>query len=255
MRAPSWLLVLLCVAWIPWQYAKLRENRNVALAAAHEHRAYMREAQKVAGEWPSARVFIYDGAPRTLNRWGVDGTLKMAYHTAAIQLRSIEDSDLAAVVGENEVVLLSWDPGTQTLVSARREPGAPESSYVVIDRRTPVWQLGSGWYGREHHFRWTRPRATARLWRPSDARAFEIVVNANPLWLRDVGHANAIVLLNGQPLKPRQITSPGWQTARWEDLPPGAEGPVEVELQTQPEYRPEGDPRVLGLPVAGFGFR
>src|SRR5438128_10122178 len=115
-----------------------------------------------------------------------------------------------------------------------------------MDRRTPLWQLIRGWYPLENTFRWIQPDAMARLRRPPDARRFELIVNTSPEQIREIGHTEVDVKLDGIPIGPRQFSGRGWQTARW-DLPPAREGVTEVEFHVTPAYRAAMDPRVLGV--------
>ena len=106
----------------------------------------------------------------------------------------------------------------------------------------------------EGRFRWTQPKATARLYRPEGARQFELVVNLSPQMLRDIGHTEVTVILDGRPLGKKQFAATAWQSARW-DLDPAPAGEVTVEFQADPAYHPpQPDSRVLGVPIGAFGF-
>src|SRR5207249_1490403 len=82
--------------------------------------------------------------------------------------------------------------------------------------------------------------------RPADARRFELIVNTSPEQIREIGHTEVDVKLDGIPIGPRQFSGRGWQTARW-DLPPAREGVTEVEFHVTPAYRAARDPRLHGL--------
>ena len=248
-RAPIWSVAVAFIVWLPFNYQHLRENRRAALTVAQENRAYYRELESAARGLPDVRAFIYDGAPQGLRRWGILGALKLVYDSVDVELYSIEDNYAATP----SLALLSWDPATRTLATASRTEKAPESSYITMSPTTPIWQLEKGWYSRQDRFRWTRPYAVARLYRPAGAAEFELQANISPGYLSSVGLVDVQVLLDGVSLEHREFRKPGWQTVRW-PLHGTFTGPVRVEFKVKPEFRPPNDPRVLGLPVGGFGF-
>jgi hypothetical protein len=118
---------------------------------------------------------------------------------------------------------------------------------------TPVWALREGWYARNGFFRWIEPRASASLYRPEEARAFALRVNAGPALLEKVGASQVELFLDGRPLGGRTFTRPGVQGTSW-DLPPGPAGDRLVEFHVTPELPgPAGTPR-LGIAIVAFGF-
>jgi hypothetical protein len=123
-----------------------------------------------------------------------------------------------------------------------------------MDPEHPVWQLKDGWYGREHRFRWIQPRATAQLYRPADARIFEIVLNAGPGQIQDLGRVRLSVRLDGRPAGTAEFTTPAVHKFIW-NLPPAPAGESIVEFLVEPGYRARGDGRVLGAAIVSFGFR
>jgi hypothetical protein len=103
--------------------------------------------------------------------------------------------------------------------------------------------------------RWTEPRATARLYRAPESGRFEVTVSVTPLLIKDIGRTRLSILLDGRQLGVHEFARSGRQTVQW-DLPAGASGAVQVELRSEPAYRPSnGDPRTLGIAIAGFGFK
>jgi hypothetical protein len=119
--------------------------------------------------------------------------------------------------------------------------------------RQPFWQLEEGWLGWTYMFRWIRPYARARLWRPARARWFEVVVHVGPQQIRDLRRTALEVSLDGQRVGRREFTAAVIQTVRWE-LPPGAAGMARVEFRVTPDFRPGTDSAILGIPIAAFGF-
>jgi hypothetical protein len=240
--------------WVPFNFMNLRLMRRQALAVADENRRYVAGIQEFARTAPDVRDFVYDGRPFALHPWGIKGALVCAYRTPEIRVSGVEDKEAqAALRGAQPVAVLSWDPLKRGLTVAARDAATPDTSYIRMDRSTPLWQLDEGWYPLEQGFRWTRPAATARLYRPVGARAFELRVNVGPDLIRDTGGTEVRVFLDDVPLGARRFTAHGWQTVRW-DLAPGQAGTTRVRIVSQP-YRPSNqDPRVLGVAVLGFGF-
>jgi hypothetical protein len=247
------LVAIFFLLWIPWNEFNLRLNRRHALAVADENRAYVSAVAEAARANPDTRLFVYDGAPSSFHRWGIEGALRLLYHAGDIRLVNIEDRDAQKILQSDRVLILSWDAPTRKLSVTARAPGVADVSYITMDRRTPLWQLIRGWYPLENTFRWIQPDAMARLRRPADARRFELIVNTSPEQIREIGHTEVNVKLDGIPIGPRQFSGRGWQTARW-DLPPAREGVTEVEFHVTPAYRAATDPRVLGVAVVAFGF-
>jgi hypothetical protein len=251
---PQALVALFFLLWIPWNEVNLWRKRRQTLAADDENRTYVKAAMDAAHLHPDTRTFIYDGAPAAMHTWGILGTLRLAMHSTDIRLSGVRDKNLRQELESGNVTILSWDSTYKKLAVAARTTGMPDSAYVRMDHSTPLWQLGTGWYGLEGRFRWTEPKATARLYRPAGARQFELVVNLSPQMLKDIGHTEVQVVLNGQPLGSKQFAAKAFQSARW-DLDPAPAGDVEVEFHSQPAYHPPApDNRVLGVPIGAFGF-
>jgi hypothetical protein len=248
------LVIAFFVLWIGWNEFELKLNRRRALAVDDENRAYVAALGEAAAAHPDARTFIYDGAPFSLHAWGIQGALRIVYHTGDIRLVNIEEKGSERLLDSPRVVILSWDSPRRQLSVAAHEPGAPDSAYIKMNHSTPLWQLRDGWYGLENFFRWTQPRAKARLTRPAGARTFELTANISPDMLRDIGHTDVELRIDGQSFGRRRFDAAGWQTVRW-DLPAAPAGDVTAELQADPVYHPPSpDTRELGVPVVGFGF-
>ncbi len=236
--------------WIPWNYSQLRANRREALSLADENRRYVTKVREVVRANPKARFFAYDGVPESLHSWGIAAAVRYFYDRNDIEVFPIEEVNLEKILKKNSgVVLLSWDPAHRELSAFSRPPGAPEPSYIFMHRGAPVWQLGEGWLSLTGQFRWTRPRATARLHRPAGAAAFELVVNMGEGPPREPLRAS--VFLDGRLIGSRSVArGSGFQTLRW-SLPEAPPGPARIEFRAEPPYEPDGS---LGLPISAFGF-
>ncbi len=252
-RAHWGVLLAVFALWLPANYAVLKQNRKAALATAHENRAYVDQLRKVTEQWPGVRTFVYDGHPPGLSWWGIQGALRY-FHDSGVKLYSVEDRGHTGSLQAGPLMLLSWDNARRTLSTLARAPGAPDFSYIEMTRLMPVWQLEDGWYGVEGGYRWIRPHATARLYRPEGARQFELYVNVGPQYIHDVQRSRVHVLIEGREIGVAEYVRHGWQRTTME-LAEAPAGPVRVELVAEPAYRPSTtDTRVLGIPVGGFGF-
>ena len=253
-RGHRTLVALFLLAWIPFNYMHLRLNRRQALAVADEHRRYVASLAGFARRAPDMRRFIYDGRPFSLNPWGIQGALRLVYGDGTIRLAAIEAPEAQeALRGGAPVAVLGWDTGTSTLAIAAREAGAPDAPYLEMDRRTPIWQLGEGWFQLENSYRWTKPVAVARLRRPAAARRFSLTLNVSPDQVRDAGGAEIRVTVGEDSLPGRRFGKAGFQTAFW-DLPPRPAETVRVRLESTPYHPSNQDPRTLGAAVVAFGF-
>jgi hypothetical protein len=248
------LVVLFFLLWIGWNEFNLRLNRRRTLAVADEYRSYVQALGQAAREHPDANSFIYDGAPFSMRFWGIRGALRIVTGKSDIQLTSIEDKSMRNLLDSNRVVILSWNaPLRQMSVTAHRA-GEPDAPYIRMNQTTPLWQLGRGWFGLENRFRWTEPKAGAKLYRPAGARRFEVVVNISPDMIREIGHTTITVSLDGRTIGTESFDKSGWHTVSW-NLEPAPAGNVQVEFKSDPVYRPPApDSRVLGMAIGGFGF-
>jgi len=124
---------------------------------------------------------------------------------------------------------------------------------VQVGQHTPLWQYGDGWFPREGSFRWMQPQADARVYRPEGATKFQVIVNMNQLQRERTGPQTLEVLFNGKVIGRHEFAYAGWQRPTF-DIPPAPSGVINVVFRAEPAYRPEGDPRVLGFAIGGFGF-
>ena len=120
-------------------------------------------------------------------------------------------------------------PAVATLVRVQRNrklwiavhnPHTLDTTYIMMNELTPVWQLTDGWFGLEEGFRWAAPHATARLYRAPRATQFEVVLNTGSQLLAALGHTDFSARLDGVPLATVRLTGLGIRTVRW-PLPPG----------------------------------
>jgi hypothetical protein len=247
-------VAIFLIFWVPFNFIHLRLNRRQALVVAEGNRRYVTAVRDFAFAHPGTRQFLYDGRPFALRPWGIQGALACAYGTHPVTVYGMEDKGAQAVLqGREAAAVLNWDPRSSRLAIVSRDPGAHDAAFIDMNLLTPIWQLERGWFALEDGFRWTRPAATARLYRPPAARRFELTVNMSPDMIRERGGAEVRVFLDQVMLGSRRITSPGWQKAGW-NFAPGGPATAEVRLEADPYHPSNGDPRTLGIAVVSFGF-
>jgi hypothetical protein len=240
------------VLWLPLNFQSMRSQRRAALTHAHENRAYIEALEQIPSKHPGIRRFIYDGHPPQLRWWGIRGALRILYRVPDIEMISIEEKNLHEAFASGPVALLSWDPAFRKLSIAARAPGAPDASYMTMSAEMPIWQFEDGWYPREGHYRWTKPVARVRLWRPADATHFEVKVLVGPQLIELIHRTRLEVRIDEQPAGSVEFVDHGWRTVRF-PLSRAPAAPVRVEFRATP-FRPSPTDRELGLALGGFGF-
>lgn len=240
--------------WIPANYLLLRQHRGVALAAAEENRAYVTQAGQALAAHPDWRDIVYDGAPASLQPWGVRAAFAWFRPGSEMRVQSADSPEGRAMLAAPEVQTASWNPARRRLNFQARLPGSPEPAYADISAGNPAWLFLQGWHSVEAGYRWMHPEASLRLHRPASAREFEVRINFGPIQFKDQGQIALEVLLDGRSLGVRYYRQEGWHAQRW-PLPPGPAGPARITLRTLQPYRPSnGDPRPLGAAIAALGF-
>ncbi len=239
----GWLAIVFLAAWLPWNYAALREYRVKKLADDADARAYVDQLTASAATLLQIPVFIYDGFPPSLHPWGINGALRYLHSDTDLTFRSLRDPDAQGLIRSPAVAILTWNQGQRKLAIAARTPVTEDVTYIMMNDRTPLWQLTSGWSEMAADTRGMAPRATARLYRAARANQFEMVLKTGPQSLATGGYTDLTVLLNGVPLGQSHLTQIGVETVRW-PLPPATPGEVEVEFRSEPGT----------LSVLSFGF-
>jgi len=250
----KWLAAPMAL-WLVFNYAEMRDKRRAALAEADETAAFVHALQDLSTREKDLDTILIDTTPAPMYRWGVEGALRYVFHNNEMRFVFLADTQRDNSPATANVLQLTWEAPTQKLHTVRRHSGAPDLPFLEMTPSTPVWQLTRGWYQREGKYRWIMPTAAARLHRPAGANAFEVTVNIGPDYLREHGKVTLSVTAGGQRLGAREFTTTGWSTQTF-PVPPGPEGPIEIEFAVDRPYRPaNGDPRSLGIPIGAFGFR
>ncbi len=249
---PAALLGLLAMAWLSWNYVCLRRDRNIALAAVPDRRAYVSGLIRIRKEEPDIDNFIYDNGP--VNWYGTKGVLQFLRPDRDTRFTAIgitQPDELRRALDSPPLAVLVWNQVKHNMAPLIRTATTAPASYIRMASGTPIWQLEQGWYANEGTFRWAAPLATVRLSRPPDATQFELAVNVGPDYLKAFQHNHVAVEVGGVPVGEQDFTTPGWHSVRW-NVPPGPAGITKVTIQSGPEYR---DPRSLGVAVGALGFK
>ena len=243
------LVVLFFALWLPWNYLQLRQERRVTMANFDDRKLFAQRLDEFSRKNPDVLTFIGDSTP--FNTYGMIGLIKLSHPpNSPIRYTTVYSPDVSDALRHEPLSVMNWDGQRHDLAILLKNRDTPDTNYIRIGADTPIWQLEQGWYEPEGTFRWTQPVATARLWRPRDARRFELVVNVGPEYIQQIRRSHVEVSLNGVVVGAQDFTESGWHTARW-DLPTGTPGPAEMTMRTSPELVRS---RTLGIAVVGFGF-
>jgi hypothetical protein len=254
-RWRPWALPVLFALWLPWNYQLLREGRRAALTTGPENREFVEQTGAFARKYPDLPVVLYDGGPAGMNEWGVRGALRWFYRDGAFRMASANSSEAKQLLDSPGIAIIGWDRVRRRLITAVRSADEPDIPYIEMAEGLRVWQFGEGWYPIEGGFRWTGPRAFARLRRPAGAREFEVRLNVGPLQFADQGGVALELFLDGVSQGVQRWDREGWHARRWAIAPSRETSIAQVELRAVRPYRASnGDPRLFGAAVAAFGF-
>jgi hypothetical protein len=242
-------LALFFVPWLLFNFLSLREQRRAALTIAHENRAFVDSLAALYPRFPDARVVIYDPRPTYMNKWGVEGVVKWFWPAKDTKVYAAEDLPPGIPGDDTGVLLVTWDRVYHKMTPFHRAPGDPLASRIVMDTLTPRWQLLEGWGPLEYRFRWTQPRATARLHVPPGATVLEVGVNVGPVQVHEGHKGHLEVIVEGRSLGAYEYSAQGWQTHSW-PLPPNLPETVTVELKVDPPFR-----ETMGLAITSLAIR
>ena len=234
--------------WIPWNYVNLRRLRREALSQVDDRRHYVAALADLGRARPELNSFLYVDAPFLES--GALGVLHWLRPGVDILMTREDGPERGKILQQRELAVLYWNQTAHRLDPVVRTPATSDASFLDIGTRLPVWQLGSGWFPNDGAYRWTRPHATARIFRPANADDFELTVNIGQHYLDRIHRSHVEVSLNGEKIGAADFDRLGYQTVRWK-LPAAPAGPVEVSFQTSPPY-PAADP--LGSAICSFGF-
>jgi hypothetical protein len=241
----AWLAAFFA-AWLPWNYLHFRVDRREAQTVAAQRKAWLAPVEALVRQHPEIDTFVYDGTPDYMPHHAVAGALRVLREGQETHVLPLSRGGWEALSAPHLAVFV-WDPARLKLYLM---PRVPDVAYVYLDEHAPVWQLTLGWRENQGTLRWMRPRASVRLLRPAHADRFEVWVNAV---LRGAKQRQLAVTINGVKLGTIRLTEEA--IAKFHlPVPPGPEGPVQVDLTASPPIPdPTGDGE-LGQPVLGLGF-
>jgi hypothetical protein len=247
-------LALFFLVWIPWNYRQVKPYRNLNLSGSAERRDYFLSLREFVPLHPEIEKFVYDGAPESLAQWGVAGGIRVLrppqLTTRAAPAESAEGKEL---LRGHSFAFLKWDAAAHHVTGFVKE-SEDGVSYLKLDAVAPFWQLEDGWLGNQGTYRWIRPIATARLHRPADATALEVVINVSEYYIAQLHESKFEVLLNGASLGTKTLQSAKPITLTF-PIPKGPPGPAEIEFRVSPPLPDPHNGPPLGQPIAAFGFR
>ena len=249
IERPAWA-ALFFLLWIPWNYLQFRSQEREELAAAADRRSWVTSVQDLLRVHPDIDTLVYDGVATDLGSLGMSGLIRNYYPlrpSLAVWLYSPESVE---ALQRPHAALVVWQQETRRVAALARGPDAP---YIRLTLEAPAWQLLRGWPGDQGSSRWIAPSALARLYRPEDARVFEVVVPISQYYLDRLKKGRLDVKIDGALLGSAALEKAELTTFRF-PVPPGPAGPVEVEFIVTPPLKDPNAPGYLGQQIAAFGF-
>jgi hypothetical protein len=245
-------LALFFAIWLPANYLVLREKRKEVIARGHENRAYVEQLRPFSQH--SVKRYVFDARPPDLPLYGIHGAIRFLTGREDVEVVSADGRNLRNLFHDQETALLLWDNTQRKLTTLVRRSEMEDRSYLEINRESPVWQLGEGWFQLEGHYRWITTSATAWLRRPPGAREFELQILAGPDLMKALGRVDIEVRLNKTRIGTAVLTRSGIERRTFPLSDSGA-GETLIEFRVSPGFRtPEPGGRLLGIAIKGFGF-
>jgi hypothetical protein len=253
LASQRWVLIVVGIGlacWIPWNYLQLRAVRREVMEQAVDRRQFVAAMDAIARTRPEVTSYVFPHED-PLTNYGVRAAGRLLHPKAQNVLAASEDSaTFPEVIHSPWLAYISVDKTAHRVYTALHTPATPDWSYIRMGPSIPIWQL-TGWYPGDGAFRWSKPHASARLFRPSDATVFEMYINVSGEYLARLKRSRVELSLNGVSFGGRDITQSDWQTLRWM-IPAGPSGPVEITIDVSPPY-PAAEP--LGVAVGALGFQ
>jgi hypothetical protein len=246
-------LAIVFLVWIPWNYKQVKPYRNLNIAASTERRDWFQSLSAFVPQHPEIDNFIYDGAPQSLaNDWGVSGAVRVLRSPeSTTRVAPLDTAQGRELLQSPTFATLAWNASTHKITGLVK---ATDVSYIKLDDSTPFWQLEDGWLGNQGTYRWIRPIAKLRLYRPADATTLEVIVNVSEYYIQRLHESSFEVLLDGDSLGTKTLQIPKPITAMF-PIPKGLPGPAEIELRVSPPLPDPNNGPPLGQPIAAIGFR
>src|ERR1022692_3451714 len=151
--------------------------RRQKLAEDADSRDYVAQLRASAALFQGIPIFLYHGLPPAFPPWGAAGALRYLLPDMNVKMYPMEDPAAKVLEQGPAVATLVWTQANRKLWIVVHNPQTLDTTYIMNNELTPVWQLTDGWFGLEEGFRWAAPHATARLYRAPRATHFEVVLN------------------------------------------------------------------------------
>ena len=111
---PRWLLIGAASLWILGNYALFRPKQNEMLEAGRDNRVYMDTFSDFARRNPGISIFGFDGLPREMYPWGVEGAAQILYQVIPRVFLAPSPEFEEARKG-SPACLLRWRPESHSL--------------------------------------------------------------------------------------------------------------------------------------------
>jgi hypothetical protein len=234
-RTPQWALALFFVLWLPLNYLMVRDKRREILALADENRWFTEGLVQYARRIPPVKGVVYRDVPEHMHSWGAEGAIHQVFGSGvdAVWYLNPEAKRVMANVPMAVVSYYPVPPAVKGMLRAR--DGL--QSYLRCSDYVPKPQLGDGWYDNSGDVCRVKPSAELTLYRPDDAREFEIK-------LQGPGLSNVTVFEDGVSLGTLSRSDP--QPLRWK-LAPGTSGDKHIKILSEPAG-------AAGIAISSLGY-
>ena len=112
-RMKPWVLAALALAWLPLNYAVLREKRRDVLAAANENRWFLHDLQAYKRMAPPLRAVVYDNPPGHI-RAAAEAAIHLVFGPD-VDAAWIDEPRAEEVMKEVPVAVVTYVPPTHQL--------------------------------------------------------------------------------------------------------------------------------------------
>lgn len=113
-RAPRWVMVFALILWIPFNWSVLRNGSRALLDEATDRRDFVMAVFAYSRTNPIPKTVVYEGAPRCMQPWGIEGVIHLAcgLQTRVLDRKSAEAQRLPA----GTFVLIQYDPARHSIM-------------------------------------------------------------------------------------------------------------------------------------------
>ncbi len=236
-RTPRWALALFFILWLPLNYVMVRDKRREILALAGENRWYTQGLVQYARRVPPLKGVVYEGVPEHMHSWGVEGAIHQVFGPSVDAVWNM-NPQAKRVMSNLPMAVVSYYPVPPTVKGMLRTRDGLQS-YLRCADLVPKLQLGDGWFDDNKDLCRTKPTAELTLYRPTEAREFEIS-------LQGQGPAKVTVFEDGVSLGTVTLSQTDPQTLHWK-LVPGASGDKHIKIVSE-------GAAATGIEISALGY-